>query len=76
MCHEAFLSLVTGRFRGDGLYLLDEPEALGLLALMWLHEARRATRVETEISSSVDGICNAQSYGFRVAVACTCSGSA
>jgi len=26
--------------------LLDEPEALGLLALMQLHEARRATRVD------------------------------
>lgn len=24
---ESFISLVTGRFRGDGLYLLDEPEA-------------------------------------------------
>jgi len=27
--------------------LLDDPEALGLLALMLLHEARRATRVDT-----------------------------
>jgi len=27
--------------------LLDDPEALGLLALMQLHEARRATRVDT-----------------------------
>ena len=26
--------------------LLDEPEALGLLALMLLHESRRATRVD------------------------------
>ena len=28
--------------------LLDEPEALGLLALMLLHEARRATRVDAD----------------------------
>ncbi len=34
---EAILSLVLNRFEGDGLYLLDEPEAaLSLLKLMTL----------------------------------------
>ena len=40
LCAEA---LRLGRLVVD---LLDEPEALGLLALMLLHEARRATRVD------------------------------
>ncbi|KRB40454.1 RNA polymerase sigma factor [Phenylobacterium sp. Root700] len=40
LCAEA---VRLGRLLVD---LLDEPEALGLLALMLLHEARRATRVD------------------------------
>jgi RNA polymerase sigma-70 factor, ECF subfamily len=40
LCTEA---IRLGRLVVD---LLDEPEALGLLALMLLHEARRATRVD------------------------------
>jgi RNA polymerase sigma-70 factor (ECF subfamily) len=40
LCSEA---IRLGRLVVD---LLDEPEALGLLALMLLHEARRATRID------------------------------
>jgi RNA polymerase sigma-70 factor (ECF subfamily) len=40
LCAEA---IRLGRLMVD---LLDEPEALGLLALMLLHEARRATRID------------------------------
>ncbi|MBR3560536.1 MAG: AAA family ATPase [Oscillospiraceae bacterium] len=46
---ESFLSLVEHRFRGHGLYILDEPEAANSPILMTLHGAEIYELTEDDI---------------------------